>query len=574
MDSHPYSSNIRRRKYHGAALAAVLMVVMLAVIASFSLAGTSMFHLNVTNHEVNSLKARNLADSIVSQGIEKIIGDEQFGMQKDETLTITSGEGESSSSANLTFDTDEAARLKIPYSTNNLKNDAAVLGWGDRIVPRNSVHLTGTGQCNGITRRIEAVVYFPPFPYVIASTGKFESSGALIVAGVSSLMDYTPGMPENELLPGSIVSNNPDKDAISLLGEGTITGNVQSSGGVVLNPQGGMEILGEIKCNADPAAIQKIHLADYDPVNKKGLQTMPRYLDSPSLEGFCRREGDLVVAGNLQLKEALLYVNGNLEVGDGMTGRGAVIVTGTTKIGKGADLTSDNLVALLSGSDVSLGGAGSVDSSSFNGIVYTEGNFTAEQVTLLGSFISAGDKSTTISMNNVNLIQVPMTSVDIFTHTTFFMHDNGNFNGLADSKKLEQHAKEIKEMNGKSEAEIEQWASNGGNKLIVAIGNTGYKITQYVLKNGKLAAAESTYTDLQQMLNNIYSNMAESGHNVPDQADFMDKAEKAIAKALKMNDENIPAQSGDQSEWGSLDFGPSRFLSRADRMRLLLWKEY
>jgi len=550
------------------------MVVMLAVIASFSLAGTSMFHLNVTNHEVNSHKARNLADSVVSHGIEKIIGDEQYGLQKNETLTITSGEGEISSGASLTFDTEAAARHSIPYSTNNLKNDVAVLGWGDRIVPRNSVHLTGTGQCNGITRRIEVLVYFPPFPYVIACTGKFESGGELIVAGVSNLIDYSPEMPQNEMLPGSIVSNNPDKDAISLLGEGTITGNIQSSGGVVLNPQGGMKVLGEIKCNADPAAIQKIILSDYDPENRQGLQEMPRYLDSPTLEGFCRREGDLVIAGNLQLKEALLYVNGNLEVGDGMTGRGAVIVTGTTKIGKGADLTSDNLVALLSGSDVSLGGTGSVDSSSFNGIVYTEGNFTAEQVTLLGSFIAAGDKSTTISMNNVNLVQAPVTSVDFFTHTTFFMHDNGNFNGLADSKKLEQHAQEIKKMNGKSTEEIEQWAAKGGNKMIVAIGNTGYKITQYVLKNGRLAAAESTYTDLQQMLKDIYSNLAEAGHSVPDQADFMDKAEKAIEKALKMNDENIPAQSGDQSEWVSLDFGSSRFLSRADRMRLLLWKEY
>jgi len=533
-----------------------------------------MFHLNVTNHEVNSLKARNLADSVVSQGIEKVIGDEQFGMQKDETLTITSGEGDISSSANLTFDTAAAARLKIPYSTNNLKNDVAVLGWGDRVVPRNSVHLTGTGQCNGITRRIEAVVYFPPFPYVIASTGKFESSGALIVAGVSNLMDYTPGMPENELLPGSIVSNNPDKDAISLLGKGTITGNVQSSGGVVLNPQGGMEVLGEIKCNADPAAIQKIILSDYDPENRQGLQTMPRYLDSPTLEGFCRREGDLVVAGNLQLKEALLYVNGNLEVGDGMTGKGAVIVTGTTKIGKGADLASDNLVALLSGSDVSLGGAGSVDSSSFNGIVYTEGNFTAEQVTLLGSFISAGDKSTTISMNNVNLVQAPVTSVDFFTHTTFFMSPSGSFTGLAQDNRMQQFIRIIDEVRNKPQTQMEQWASSDANVFILAIGNTGYKMTRYVIQDETLSAVESTYTDLQQMLNSIYNNVAATADNVPDQADFIAKAEKAFEQALRMNANNIPAQSGDQSEWVSLDFGPSRFLSRADRMRLLLWKEY
>jgi cytoskeletal protein CcmA (bactofilin family) len=304
-------------------------------------------------------------------------------------------------------------------------------------VPKYGAHLVGTGICGDVVCSTEAIVHFPPFPYVIASSGKFHSSGGLLVAGVQKLEDgliKSGSIDEKKLLPGSLAANSADAVEAIVLGPDTkITGNVQSPGKIKLDPNGGSVVLGEIRSNAAPVVIPTIDIASYDPElkNSGSLQTLPAKLENQKLEGFCRRKGDLEISGDISLDGAILYVDGNLKVKGGIKGKGAIFVTGTTTVEHGAVVDTDNMAALLSKGDVSLGGYGK-GSSAFQGVVYTEGNFTADNITLLGSFLTnakggktdigvspdAGGSRTAdkgkMAINNASLVEVPQ-----YTKITF-----------------------------------------------------------------------------------------------------------------------------------------------------------
>jgi hypothetical protein len=406
------------RRASGATMAVVLMIVMLAAVLAFTLAGTGIFHLNVCTREDNSLQARNFAESSISQGIERVIHKNDYGVARDMTIEVPH---DGVAAGELTFDIDDAKKRDIPYSTNNIANNASVDGWNGRTVSRNSLHLVGVGHCNGVTKRVEAVIHIPPFPYCVASSGKFSSGGKLLVGSVGSAAEIEHGIDPKKLQPGHMVSNSTSSDAIVLDGEGKITGDLQSAGDITFDPGSSIEVLGEIRRHARPADLLPIKITSYDPKDKAGVKNLPGFLDNPTLDGFCRVQGNFSVAGNLELHGSMLYVDGDLTVIKGVKGKGALVVTGKTTIGKGADITSDNLVALLSQGDVTLGSPGAADTSSFQGIVYTEGNFKADNMSLLGAFLTRGPTTSlgNIAFNNVTCISVPdYTSINIESQST------------------------------------------------------------------------------------------------------------------------------------------------------------
>lgn len=396
------------RKQTGAALASVLMVVALGAVLAFTLAGTGMFHLNVSARTDNALQARNNAESAISRGIERVIDKITYGTARDVTETIEI-KGDGGGTGYLTFSKDEATRLGIPWSTNNITNPAAVEGSmieGDgRLVPQNSIHLVGKGTSGGVTKRIEAILHVPPFPFCIASSGKFSSSGKLLVGSVGSMAEIQGTIDPTKLKPGHVLSNSTAIDSLALAGEGKITGDLKTAGDVKIDPACTVEVLGEIKRHAEPVTLNPVDIASYDPASKPGVQSLTGFLENPKLEGYCRVTGDLNVAGNLELNGALLYVEGNLTVTDGVKGQGAIVVTGSTTIQKGAEISSDNLVAMLSGGDVKLSGS-STAASSFQGVVYTGGNFTADNISIMGAFVSNGQTAEVgnFSMSNVTAI--------------------------------------------------------------------------------------------------------------------------------------------------------------------------
>jgi len=392
-----------RRKDSGAAMATVLMVMTLASILAFTLAATGMFHLNVCTRADNAMQARNYAESGISQCLEKVIADVYYGDAGNETIEIREGAivvGE------LSFDHVLARRREMSFSTNNIMNSASIYGCDNRLVPANSIHLVGKGSCNGVTRKMEAIVNVPPFPYCIATSGKLRAEGSIMVGSVESFDDIRNGVDESRLLPGNIVSNSRAGDAVLLDGKGVISGDLRTSGEVKIGKGSSINVKGEIRSHARPVEIMPMDMQSYDPASQDEVQHLPGFLHNPRLEGYCRVGSGLTVSGDVQLAGSLLYVDGDLTVTGGIKGKGAIVVMGKTKIEKGSEVATDNLVALLSKGDTDLGGSGACDSSSFQGIIYTEGNFRARNISVYGAFINNGTESSTVTLYDARMVKV------------------------------------------------------------------------------------------------------------------------------------------------------------------------
>ena len=130
-------------------------------------------------------------------------------------------------------------------------------------------------------------------------------------------------------------------------------------------------------------------MTSYDPEasGKPNLQKIPPGSNvSPVIEGFAKCTGDLNVSGGLKLDGGVLYVDGNLNVDGGIRGKGALFVTKGLKLYGSTQMETDNKVAVLAGGDVTIFGSGQ-ESSLFQGMLYNEGSFTAQHITLMGVFI-------------------------------------------------------------------------------------------------------------------------------------------------------------------------------------------
>lgn len=395
-------SNHRRRD-SGAAMATVLMVMTLASILAFTLAATGLFHLNVCTRADNALQARNYAESGISRCLERVIADIYYGDVRNETIEIKDGArivGE------LSFDPVQARRREMPFSTNNITNSASIYGCDNRLVPANSIHLVGKGSCNGVTRKMEAIAHVPSFPYCIATSGKLKTEGSLIVGSVASFDDIKSGDDDNWLLPGNIVSNSRALDAVLLNGKGVISGDLRTSGDVKIEKGSSINVKGEIRSHARAVAILPMDIQSYDPVSQDGVRHLPGFLHNPRLEGYCRVKNSLTVSGDVELNGSLLFVGGDLTVTGGIRGKGAVVVIGKTKMEKGAELTTDNLVALIAKGDAELGGSGASAHSAFQGIIYTEGNFIARNISVYGAFINNGTESSTVTFSDARMVNV------------------------------------------------------------------------------------------------------------------------------------------------------------------------
>jgi hypothetical protein len=437
---HQRSARSKTRSIRsGFVLATVLMVIFLAMIAAFVYVNASVFQMNTVQRVNNNEQAKNMAESVIAQTLEKVMKKPAYGKKTDssydETPTVTSTSNGNAAIGILAFNPSVASNVKntitngrenIPWSYNNLEVDAAKSGCG-RTVPQFAIHLVGTGISNGVVRHVEAIIHVPPFPYAIASSGKFEAGSGLLLTAVKKAEDALNGasaIPPEKLVPSHLASNSKDVKAIKLGKNTKITGDVRSSGGIETDRDGGTDIQGKLICNADAINLPVIDVTSYDPEVQKmeGFQSLPATMEGQKLEGASKREGNLTVDGDLTLNGGLVYVNGDLTIHGSVKGKGGLFVTGKTTIDRGAKLETGNSAVLVSKGDVSLGGTGK-SSSSFQGMIYTEGNFTAKNITLLGSYVANGsDKATTIGTStngNVNVENADIIGVPEYTKVSF-----------------------------------------------------------------------------------------------------------------------------------------------------------
>jgi len=411
----------------GAAMAMLLVVIAIAAILAFTLAGGSIFHLTVATKEANGSDARNLAESAIAQCISNVMADTTGNYGKsNETIVVIRNQDPTGTgglitsfladvpAAMVTFDKTSAKSNSLPYSYNNLTGTTASdQGWYGK-VPAFSMQIIAAGKNCGTTKYLEAILKIPPFPYCIATSGKFISSGDLYVASVgtgSSSSDRADAVDSKKnALPGHVLSNNTSDDSVTLNGKGEITGDVQTSGKVYIAPSSTVVIDGEVRNKYDPITLPAIDLANYDPKDKAGVKNLATLLNKPTLQGFNRVDGTLNIVGDLTLDGALLYVTGSLIVTGGVSGKGALVVQGSATIGSGVSIASDSLVALMCKGNVTITGdsaASKKSDTSFQGLVYGAGNFTAKDISICGYFINAGGENSQISLSNVSFVQVP-----------------------------------------------------------------------------------------------------------------------------------------------------------------------
>lgn len=524
-------------------LGTTLLVVALVTTLGFALASLSVTHLNLMSSSSNRLQAKNLADSAVARAMEAVIDDITFGENglPGDTLTVTQDEAPEGAIGLVSFSTNDAASLGIPFSVNNLSGAGAVPGYKDRMVPVASAHIVGVGRCRGVTRRVEAVLRIPPFPYAVASSVPIVSIGGLYIAGVQSpddMLDVASGADRDKAVPADLVSNALDAEAVVLGDDTVVTGDAQASGGITVDPGGGTQILGELRPFAEPAGLPRMTPDDLDPaVTGRPYVNLTSVGANPVFEGTVRHEGDMSVDGTMTLDGALVYVDGNLFVSGGVAGDGALVVVGETEIHGNSNLSSEDLVALLSKGDIRLEGTGNTHSF-FQGLVYTEGSFFADQVTMLGTLIAnpdATDKQVTLKDSQV--VYAPeLTEVGVTGFNTGGVNLYFNSSGHPMGK-----------------------AHPSGHEIYVTRDADGVYYLDGVSTGETTVdgAAQAVYARVEGMVGDLSPGT-------------MNALENKIPQAI----DSIAPDSGDEEPPAIVTIDPSQFVTLADRVRVVLWREF
>ena len=396
------------RRVKGASLLTTLVWISLVSTLGLTLAGLSVQHLFAVGADARGQQALNAARSVVALAIGRLMKDQTFG-QKDSLLHVQFEQSESEGM--LCFDSSEAQRLGIPASLNNIDGTQPKLGWMDKAVPRGTVHLIGVGRSGGISKRVEAWLTMPAFPFAMAAAGQIRAYGGVTVGGLAEMPETARAISDSELIPADLLSNNGQNEAVFLGANTRVKGDVRCLGGVVLDPnapQGSIQVDGLIRSGGEREYIPQIRLQEYDPRElERDFRELDdvRFNESTPLSGVARRQGNLECNNGLKLDGGILYVDGDLQVQGGLTGKGLVVATGKVLLEGQSQLETGSGLALLADGDVEIRGSGK-QGSYFRGMVYTNGGFSADKVSIVGPLV-AGGADRTVALRESRLILPP-----------------------------------------------------------------------------------------------------------------------------------------------------------------------
>ncbi|MFN8613503.1 MAG: hypothetical protein U0931_38550 [Vulcanimicrobiota bacterium] len=451
-------------KKRGAGILTVLTASTLLLLLGLTVAGTSFHHLSVSNRLHHSQSARNLAEDCLSRAAAQVLAQQTryrspnfSGFTPLPTPTAPVDER-----GILTFDPTELNSLnnslKNPVlicSVNNLAGtSSAPIGNGSGSIPAHSLYLRSVGVDHGVERAMECVLWVPPFPYSMASGGPISIAGTSNVASVDNLADAGD---QTKWLPGSLVSNSQDMtSAIDLKDNVTVRGDIQTMG--IGKLSGNAVVNGEKRYQAPSVRIPTIRIEDYDTSTKTNVLTYnTANPTSNQVNGFAYRDGSLNYTNGIKLNNGIVYVKGDLQITGKIEGKGAIIATGTININGSGSLASNNEVAILSKSDVTLDG-NSTDHIGTTGLLYSEGKLTANYADIVGS-AAAPKNTSSIDFTNVNMVQNKASSTLTVT-----------VGGAPDETNV-------------SSGGFPELGSNGAN---VGSGGTGYLTFGNVLRGGSL----------------------------------------------------------------------------------------
>lgn len=391
----------------GMTLALTVVVIGLALILALTLSSASLSFLHQSSRGRTQVQAQAAAEACMAELAERIVTDGEFGIagEPEETISISFPHAE----AYLTFNTEEASRLGVPCSSSNRYGLEAETGPNGETLPPFSVQAYCVGRSGDAEVLFEMVLRAPEFPYVIASSGPIQSEGALTVGSAESAEDA-----ETENLLATAIASNGDVDIrgqAQILGDLTAAGEISLAESVVLR--------GEARSNSASLGMEDLAISELRPE-----ETVP--LDgsfAPRLSGSVHHNGpNLTISGGLTLDDAVLYVNGDARILGGVKGKGGIVVNGSLTLEGSSSLVAEDQLALVVQDDLTIVGDDQ-DSSFFQGLVYTEGDFYTEDVTLLGAFVANRRASSTEPGSRIQLRNT--TLVHIEKYARFDLETNG-----------------------------------------------------------------------------------------------------------------------------------------------------
>ncbi|MBS2033955.1 hypothetical protein JST97_03155 [bacterium] len=410
-------------KRAGSSLVSVLLVSTLCVILAFTVAGVSVSHLGVANRRENAQLARLNAEAAAQHLVSLICENPKLGTPQGPPsgslsfeVAVNGGVGR------VSFD---SGAFGIPPSFNNLASDRAVSAY-QRTLPPHSMQIISQGLYRNEKRTLETILAIPPYKYALATTGEFRSNGNLQVMGVDSLEDLADGLqalPKEKIKPGHLASNSQKNEAsdpaVDLRADAAhptlISGDALAVGSLHADARF-VTIQGAPRGGAEPTVIPKINLANYDPaLMKSGYQNLAggRYDSGMNVTSALRYRGDLNVSGGLNLNDGFLYVDGNINIQGGVHGKGVIMATHNVSVQGRASLSATDSVGLAAGGNVSLTGQATnpaqMNANTFRGVIYTEGDFQAQGLQLVGTVLGnkSGAEGSRMTLTDVNLIHHP-----------------------------------------------------------------------------------------------------------------------------------------------------------------------
>ncbi|MFN8612624.1 MAG: hypothetical protein U0931_34110 [Vulcanimicrobiota bacterium] len=376
-------------KRRGASLVNTLMVSTLLAGLAFTTASLTISQLAVNSRLENSKIARDLAESAASRMLSEVMSHPEWTGDTEVLLeSAPGGWGRAS------FSSAHAHGWSIPPSTNNLTGLTArsSQAQASRSLPPNSVEVISVGSYRGATSTVSQVIAIPPYRYAMASTGSIQSSGGLTVASVddpSVLSNGFDSVLDEQLRAGHLAGNLVGPKSVTLeAGPGRpvlVKGGVDSAGSVSL--LGGAKVVGSVRQNGQPVPLPDVDVNDYDPKARADVVTTSAssqahlVVDKPT-----RQTGNLKVTSGLELTKGYLFVDGNLDIYGGIKGKGAIFATGDVKIHGVSTYGANNQQAIVAKGNVGIDGTDR-NHSIFQGVIYTEGDFNAKDVTLVGSLV-------------------------------------------------------------------------------------------------------------------------------------------------------------------------------------------
>lgn len=377
----------------------------------------AMMRVGTSKHLHRQSTARLTAEAALATAISQLVNDSTFG-QNPTTPPVTV---EYEDSRAIVFFTPPSEELQRKYGVDperdrslNLfgKDTSAALPSDARYqVYAGQIHLVAVAECQGTFLRKRARLTLPPFPFCIASSGSFSTSGSLLLGSVKPGLDVRGQFSEDDLLPAEVVANGTSTEALVLQGEALIVGNATTPApSAEVSPTVRFLRGGQARTGAKAESLPIVDLARYDPASRSGVQTVPEahYPNLKAVEGLSRRSGSVTFAQGLRLN-GLLYVDGDVVIeSGGLTGSGALVCTGKVTIRGGSDFVADSRCAVVAGGDVALSGTGR-DSSYYQGLLYSAGSggISVEGVTLLGAAVASAPGGARVAVKDARVVYDP-----------------------------------------------------------------------------------------------------------------------------------------------------------------------